>query len=124
MAEPLLNEARWNELVAMIGAAGDYVVPSEDFRPRVLEAAQQKCAERRARFAAGRAFAAAALAAGIAALGARSAGFSSPPKWKDAGQIEQRARENSAVCGGLNWGVVEAFSEARREQSKSLGVGN
>jgi hypothetical protein len=113
-----------DEVEAMLLAAGGYVRPADDLRPRVLEAARAQRRERRAqRWIRGLA-AAVVLTAGGAALvdplvaptgerGIAWRGITSQSLFADA-------EERSDASGGLSWGVVDAFRELREEQREAL----
>ena len=108
---------------SIIRAAGQYVQPSEDLRPRTLEAARQQCGDRRAERRLG-SFVIAIMF--LVLLGApvvafvKSAQSSSPSV--SAAEMEQKALIYAADPSvGSNWGLSEAFTRMRDAQASQLG---
>jgi hypothetical protein len=113
-----------DEVEAILLAAGGYVRPTDDLRPRVLEAARLQRRERRARQWIRGLAAAVVLTAGGAALvdplvssegerGLAWRGVTSQTLYADA-------EARSIASGGLNWGIVDAFRDLREEQREAL----
>ena len=107
------------EIEALIRAAGDYVQPSEELRPRVMEAVRSQRVERTVQW---RICQAAVLFLALNFLGASTlrnvelADGSPPPV--------QRAHPGPTVGSGdqnhQDWDTVDAFRELRRRQAYLL----
>jgi hypothetical protein len=112
-----------DDIEAMIRAAGDYVQASEDLRPRVLESARRQRCERRTQRWMGRLAMVVVLATvltaserhrggearqTLASVAVYRASFPAPP----AGSGD--------VSSDVGWGMVDAFTEMRRQQSQAL----
>jgi hypothetical protein len=112
-----------SDLEAMVRAAGGYVQPSEDLRPRVLEAARAQQGEKRARRWIRRAAACVVLVAVLAASASRMAGLGVDPELAlnatDSQAMHSRA-ESYSSGRDLSWGLVKAFTELRRRQSAAF----
>ena len=50
MNGPLEQDAQWDDVEALVRAAGQYVRPSEELRPRLLETARAESRERQAQW--------------------------------------------------------------------------
>jgi hypothetical protein len=116
------------EVEAMLLAAGGYVRPSDDLRPRVLETARLQRRELRARRLIRRAAAAVVLLAVFTASVAhqatsRSAGGKFDLMAADSQAMHDRAAMRAASAGGISWGLVDAFSELKQEQSEAIRPG-
>ena len=111
-----------DEVESLIRSAGDYVRPSEDLRPRVLENARSQCSERQLR----RRFWQSAVAAlffvivtsSLArrfepAIGANAQGsaWTSPM----LAPVEAAARSSDP-----SWQMVESFTQLRHRQAEML----
>jgi hypothetical protein len=115
-----------DNIESMIRAAGDYVRPSEDLRPRTLEAAREHCDDRRAEQKLG----------GFAIAVLLLVTFSSPAiQYADvlrtsstapsATEMQSRAQAYEAQSHvGQHWGLTEAFTRLRRVQATRLGQPN
>ncbi|MGN6546857.1 MAG: hypothetical protein ACTHK7_17510 [Aureliella sp.] len=106
-----------------IRGAGTYVVPSDDLRPRTLEAARQLSEERRGGIRIGR-FAAILLLCIVASppIAARMAAWYEQAADPSSSQLQQRALEIAADRNiGPHWGLFEAFAQLRRGQAARLG---
>jgi hypothetical protein len=114
-----------NELEAAIRAAGQYVQPSRDLRPRVLEAARANHTERTAQRHI-KHLAILVLVIAVFAASGRNAIDRNRPHPSDmtadadAQRIYARAELGIAHGGDLGWALVEAFTELKREQSEVL----
>jgi hypothetical protein len=120
MIEPLDRDdrndepAEWREIEALVRAAGHYVRPSEELRPRVLEAARRESMERSVR----RRICHAALALGLLLGAATGMGREELPAFS-AGALRQ-AELNSTEGGAIGWSMVESFTDLRRRQANLL----
>jgi hypothetical protein len=110
------------DLEALIRGANNYVRPSEDLRPRVLEAARQAAGERRARMLVGRLAALVIVTATLITslnphiqpgfLVASQAAISlEAPVFPPNGEAEGDAS---------SWRMVEAFTQLRRQHAQLL----
>jgi hypothetical protein len=111
------------EIEAMVRAAGQYVRASDDLRPRVLETARAQCGERRAQRCIRHVALFVVLAAVFTLSDGRGLDSASAPQrypWHSgvANGLLLRAEANFADGDDRGWGMVEAFSELRREQAK------
>lgn len=114
-----------SEIEALIGAAGGYVRPSDDMRPRVLETARTELRELRARRTIRRLAACVVLAAiGGGLIGNHMRTSAAQSRLAELGADSQtmhdRAARNAAGAGGFSWGLVEAFSDLRVDQSEAI----
>lgn len=129
MTDPYLNDDQFSDdrsmqqIEAAIRAAGNYVLPSEDLRPRTLDAAHEHCGDRRAEQKLGGFVIAVLLLVMISspaihyidALRTRSTAPS-------ATEMQDRGlRYASDPHIGSNWGLTEAFTQLRRLQANRLG---
>jgi len=100
-----------DELEMLLRSAGDYVRPSEDLRPRVLEAARMQRGEQRAvswvRYA----------AIVVAACGALLSSIYQPGLVVGAGALPVTTVAQGSEFG---WNMVESFTELRRRQAELL----
>lgn len=129
MAKPLKHHDEWSDVESLIRAAGNYVRPSEELRPRVLESAR---AEARERLAQRRIWQVAlaialsgALLAAVASRGSSPASFPAGILTAQAALRPADAREgalHSAEGGAAGWSIVEAYVELRRRQAALLGL--
>lgn len=113
------------EIEAMVRSAGQYVRASDDLRPRVLETARTQCGERWAQRCIRRVALFVILTAIFTVSGGRELDSAAAPRQlalvtADAERSLLRAQADFPVGGDSGWGVVEAFSELRREQAKVL----
>ena len=111
------------EIETMIRAAGEFVQPTEDLRPRTLEAARRYCDDRRAEQKLGGFVIAALLLVAFSTPTIQYAHLlrdqaTSP----SASEIQDRAIEFSSQPEiGQHWGLAEAFTQMRRGQANRLG---
>jgi hypothetical protein len=114
-----------NEVETAIRAAGQYVQPSRDLRPRVLEAARTDRTERKAQRHI-KHLAVLVLVLAVFAVSGRNSLDPNRPHSSDmtasadAQRIYARAELGIAHGGDLGWALVEAFTELKREQSEVL----
>lgn len=108
---------------AMIRAAGRYLRPSDDLRPRTLEAARSIESERRTEQRLGGFLLvvitlAACFSPVVQVLGVMHARSVSP----SAVEIHERAMRYAAQPEiGTHWGLAEAFTQMRRHRAAQLG---
>jgi hypothetical protein len=107
------------EIEALVRLAGDYVHPSEDLRPRVLETARVARRERRARRRICE-LAAVCFLAVLSAVGVENRPSPNAPRaaaWMTEVQAPAAAAE---VRGDSGWDMVESFTELRSHQARVL----
>lgn len=105
-----------------IRAAGTYVAPSDDLRPKTLEAAQQRCEDRRGGMRIG-GFAAVLLVCIVASapLAERLTAWHERTAAPSSSELQEQALEIATDRNvGPHWGLLEAFSELRRSQAARL----
>ena len=110
-----------DQLDRMIRDASEYVQPSFNLRPRVLEEAKAHCSERTARRFI-RHLAVAVFLLGIfTATNRQHAELAAAKPFAMIGS-ERIVREAEAAArrGNVGWGTVEAFSESRQRQAQVL----
>jgi ferric-dicitrate binding protein FerR (iron transport regulator) len=118
MAKSFHHGNEWSEVESLIRSAGNYVRPSEELRPRVLEAARSDSGERKAR----RHLWLLAIAVGllgtlVAVVSSRSpASFSHGMLSATATSTDVRPAEG----GAAGWSIVDAYTELRRRQAALL----
>jgi hypothetical protein len=112
----------FGDLESLVRAAGAYVQPSRDLRPRVLEAARLESGELKARRHIGRLALCAALFAMLTISGAERP--DSPGMFHQWTLIAAEAHVDSATGararGDNGWSLVEAYTELRRRQAEVL----
>lgn len=114
-----------NDLEAAICAAGQYVQPSRDLRPRVLEAARTNHTERKA-LRHIKHLAILVLVVAVFTVSGRNSLDPNRPRSSDmtasadAQGMYARAQLGIVHGGDLGWALVEAFTELKREQSEVL----
>lgn len=116
------DDQSFEQIESAIRAAGDYLRPSEDLRPRTLEAAREDCSDRRAEQKLGVFVIAVLMLVMISSPAIHNINKlrrkSSAPSAKE---IEQRGLHYAAdPTIGSNWGLSEAFSQLRRLQADRL----
>jgi hypothetical protein len=114
-----------DDVEAMVRAAGHYVQASQDLRPRVLERARTLHGERRARLWVRHLALVVILLMGLPAsvddrveLTAARRPF--PAIAADPNLVRAQAGVSKDNGGNLSWGLVETFTELRRQQSQVL----
>ncbi len=111
------------EIERAILASGQYVHPSDDLRPRTIEAAREVCRDQRMLRSAGVGAIAALVLALLSSpvverLNHRHSRSLSPT----AREIEQQAMELSMRAGiGPEWALSEAFNALRKDQAARFG---
>lgn len=114
MAEPC---DRFAEIESLVASAGQYVQPSDDLRPRTLEAARTARAEQRGQQWVRHA----AIAAAVVGLAISLRGTTeTKPQLNDSDAMYRQATLRASGVGGLGWGLVQAFTELREEQAEKL----
>ena len=117
------DEQSFEQIEAAIRAAGDYIRPSEDLRPRTLEAAREDCGLRRAEQKLAALAIVALMLVTVASpvvhyIDALRRQTSAP----SASELQlQGLRYASDPRIGPNWGLAEAFTQLRRVQADRLG---
>jgi hypothetical protein len=108
---------------SIIRAAGQYVQPSEDLRPRTLEAAREQCGDRRAERHLGNFVIAMMVLVLVGSPIVSLIKFAqSSSSSVSATEMEQKALIYAAQPGvGTNWGLSEAFTQMRDVQASQLG---
>jgi len=99
----------------MIRAAKDYVHPSDDLRPRVLEAARS---QRDQRQMVGYLQQAAVVLVFLGALASALCGTGDSVNLA----ITSRDQVLTSAAQDANWGLVDSFTELRRRQAVLLGT--
>lgn len=122
---PPTDFAERNDIEAMLAAAGDYVGPSEDLRPRVLETVRQHHRLTRRRYRMTVAVGAVlfiGLFAGLQAMthGSRLAKESTSQRVARLVDDES-SQPHHAGMEGLYWRLVDAMLAVRSEQAEALG---
>ena len=127
MAEPLDRCEQWDDVEALVRAAGNYVRPSDDLRPRVLETAR---AESHERWAQRRIWQVALVVAllGVCSPSVRSrleVAASPSGGALGAGAMARRAESgndgwNSDGWNTVGWNTVESFTDLRRRHAALL----
>ncbi len=107
-------------LEATVQSAGAYVIPSDNLRPHTLEAARDYSSDRRGTFVLAK------FALTIAILGCVSLPvIDRMASWHDrvtsptALQLLEIAQKKSV---GIDWGLIEAFSEMRQNQASRFST--
>lgn len=106
-----------DDLEALLRSARDYVHPSDDLRPRVLEAARSQRGERLALSYLQHA-AIALVFLGVLGLALQGTGKTGEPGMFATAAADQLL---SAAAGDRDWGLVDSFTELRRRQAVLLG---
>ncbi len=121
MTSELLSGQPLEEIEALVRLAGDYVQPSDDLRPSVLEAARVATNEKRAQRRIARLAAVFLLVTvGVASMaGGRSSDLVGYREHSWNGSLRapvQSASENNRS----GWEMVDSFTELRRQQARLL----
>ncbi|WP_428306265.1 hypothetical protein [Lacipirellula sp.] len=111
-------QQRYDDVEAMLKGAGDYVQPSDDLRPQVIEAARTIRGEQRGkRWVRRFAFAATILGAAVTLyIGPGNQGL----KGVDSDDLHRQAALKSSGAGSLGWGLVQALIDLRAQQAEQL----
>ena len=116
-------ELEWlGDVESLVRAAGDYVRPSDDLRPRVLENARTARQERQAQRWVGQ-LAACALVCGLIAGALRPAIPSAATRETAAAALGYRLFRSTQPAIGTSdasWSMVDSFTELRRRQAELL----
>jgi hypothetical protein len=112
----------FDDVESLVRAAGNYVQPSRDLRPRVLEAARLESGERQARRCIGRVALFAALLGVFALSGIERP--ESPGAFHQLTLVAAAAQTYSTTGvrtgSDSGWALVEAYTELRRRQAEVL----
>ena len=123
MTDHFDRHKQYDELTRLIRGAGDYVQPSSDLRPRVLEDARTQRGERYARRYI-RQLAVAVFLLAVFTSSNRSqvelASADGRPFLGGHGEMVLQRVEEASRNGNVGWGTVEAFTESRRRQADFL----
>ncbi len=120
MTEAREHDAEWDEVEALVRAAGGYVRPSEDLRPRLLETARAESRERQAQWRIWQLALAIALLGAVATIfGTRSDAAASFSQ----GALQVQAEVRPAEAGAAGWRIVDSFTDLRRRQAALLRPG-
>jgi hypothetical protein len=107
-----------------IRAAGDFVRPSDDLRPRVIEAAKEHCGRQRAKqrtvLIVGACGLLALTTAPLLEMMVLRSRLNATPSSQELQQ--QAIRYSTDTNVGPHWGLTEAFKELRHTQARKLGV--
>jgi hypothetical protein len=117
-----LDRHEWDDVEDLVRQAGGYVRPSEEMRPRVIEAARAESRERQAQR---RIWQAALALAAWGAISIATAGRFSTNSSFSAGMLHAQAElrqadAHSAEIGAAGWGMVDSFTNLRRRQAELL----
>ncbi len=107
---------------SLIKSAGSYVVPSDNLRPRTLEAAREAAADRVGFFRLARLFLVLLFCSAVSfpALDRLSAWHERSVS-PSAAEIQDQAAQLSTQKGiGPHWGLYEAFTRLRADQATNL----
>ncbi len=111
------------KIVALVRAARNYVHPSDDLRPRILEAAREYCSDRRAEQKLGSFALAVLMLIMISSPVIKYAELiQSTNVNRSARELQHRAAELATDPEiGSHWALAEAFSQWRHLQASRLG---
>jgi len=109
---------------AQIRAARKYVIPSDNLRPKVIEAAKEYSSDAKGDFRLGMiVFASAILLILSMPIANRLQAWHQDFLVLNSTEVQKRALEICSEKGvGSEWAIVEAFNERRNEQAAKLGV--
>lgn len=116
------DDQSFEQIEAAIRAAGDYIRPSEDLRPRTLDAAREDGGDRRAEQKLGVLMIAALMLISVASpavhyIDALRRQTSTP----SASELQHQGLQYASDPRiGPNWGLAEAFTQLRRLQADRL----
>ena len=123
VSNPFSGDASKRQLESVIRAARNYVRPSDELRPRTLEAARERCGDRRAEQKLGSFATAVLLLLTLGTPAFRYAETLRSIQWSPtAADVQQRAVEFGAQREiGPNWAMTETFTQLRRVQADRFG---
>ena len=107
------------DVEALIGAAGNYVQPSEDLRPRVMEVVRSERLDRRVRWRLGQAAVLFVLLNLLATSTLQQVELAEGAL-PESGREFEGGTESPAYRDRENWDTVESFRELRRRQAYLL----
>jgi hypothetical protein len=116
------SEFERRSIESMILAAGNFVQPSDELRPRALEAAKEVCGDQRTERKLGGFTIAILLAAFLSSPAIDYLEvLRSNSVMPSAAEMEERGLAYSDQPGiGVQWGLAEAFNQLRRVQASQL----
>jgi hypothetical protein len=114
----------WEDIELLVRRAGGYVSPSEDLRPRVLEAARLQRAEQRGQSCLRQVAAFIALLTLFTTIYRPEESSTSLVAFEQSVSFDQESGEmQSAVSprtGDGDWRMIDAFTKLRRQQAQLL----
>ncbi len=116
----IVSQSSDSPLERTILAAGQYVRPSQDLRPRIIEAAKEQGGQRRAIRNIGGGLLLMGLLCVIAAptLNQRTERFEKS-RSPSASELQDQAQTIATQAGvGANWGLSEAYAKLRQSQAE------
>jgi hypothetical protein len=119
MTEPFDHRAEWDDVEALVRAAGSFVCPSEELRPRVLETAR---AESRERWAQQRIWPVALVVGLLGAISTATGGRRDVAVHFSASVLEVQAEVRQTEGGAAGWSMVDSFTDLRRRQAALLSL--
>ena len=125
MAKRRKSVADFDDVESLIRAAGNYVRPSDDLRPRVLETARSESRERQNQRRMWQ------LALVVALLGVITtaerarweAAAAAPGLLVEAAALVGGDKQGDSSCVDSSWGLVDSFTELRRRHAALLRLG-
>lgn len=121
MKPELFSGQPLDEIEALVRLAGDYVQPSDDLRPSVLEAARAATKEQRARRRIARLaavfFLAVVSVASLSGAGSTGASAYAASFWQGPLHAPVQSASERDRSG---WEMVDSFTELRRHQARLL----
>ena len=122
MAEPLDCCEQSDDVESLVRAAGNYLRPSDDLRPRVLESARAESNERWAQRQIWQVALVVALL-GVCSTSVRSRlEVAAPPSGiaLGTGAMVRRAEAGNDGWNNVGWNTVESFTDLRRRHAAML----
>ena len=116
------DDSRFEDIEAMVRAAGGYVQVSQDMRPRVLESARLQSGERQARRCVRRVALFAALVAWFTTASIDR--LETPDSFRQLTLLAARSHTYAGPdvlsTGDSSWALVDAYTELKRRQAEAL----
>lgn len=113
MSDRQRNFESCSGIESMILAAGSYVGPSDDLRPRTMEAAREQSSAKATRQTLKFAILAAGVLIMLSTALYRQASKLPVPVGLSAHEVERRAAQRAGSGIPMHWAMVEIFSELR-----------
>lgn len=125
MTELQTGDISWNDIELLVRRAGGYVSPSDDLRPRVLEAARLQRTEQRNQDCLRHVALFVALLAMFTTIcrpegSAASLAAIEPAAQFDLGRLEMSRAMSPPRTGDGDWRMIDAFTKMRRQQAQLL----